>query len=83
MGFPEGLTMLRVLMPRFYVLVSSLTAGAVFLTFKATTRHDTVAAVGWLVASILGVVMLIAPIIMHTLMRRVRPPSRRGRHAQR
>jgi hypothetical protein len=75
--------MLRVLMPRFYVLVGLLTAGAVFLTSKAWSSDDLAATLGWLLASVLGVAMLVAPIVMRALMQRVRPVSKRGRHAER
>jgi hypothetical protein len=75
--------MLRVLMPRFYVLLGFLTAGAVFLTIGASSRDETAATVGWLLVSVLGAAMLAPPIVIWTLMRRVRPPSRRGRHAER
>lgn len=75
--------MLRVLMPRFYVLLAVLTTGALVLTFTERSRDNTGAAVGWFVGFIVGVFMLVAPLVVLGLMRRVRPVSRRGRHAQR
>jgi hypothetical protein len=70
-------------MPRFLVLLGLLTVGAVYLTFAARSHHETGAAWGWGLASALGVVMLVVPLIIGGLMRRVRPASRRGRHAER
>ena len=75
--------MLRVLMPRFYVLVGILTTGAVALLLDARSRDDTPATISWYVGSALGVAMLGAPIVIRGLIRRVRPASRRGRHAER
>lgn len=75
--------MLRVLMPRFYVLVGTLTIGAVALLLDARSRDNTPATMGWYVGSALGVALLVAPIVIRGLIKRVRPASRRGRHAER
>jgi hypothetical protein len=75
--------LLRVLLPRFYVLFGLLTAGAAYFMIAARSRHDTGAAWGWGLGSALGLAMLVAPLIIGGLMRRVRPASRRGRHAER
>lgn len=75
--------MLRVLMPRFYVLVGTLTIAAFALSLAARSRDDTTATVSWYVASALGVALLLAPIVIRGLIKHVRPPSRRGRHAER
>jgi uncharacterized membrane protein len=75
--------LLRVLMPRFYVLLGFLTAGALALTLAARSHHDTLATVGWAVATFLCAVLLVGPMVIGYLMRRVRPASRRGRHAER
>lgn len=75
--------MLRVLLPRLYALFGFLTTGAFFLMLAARSHRDTVATVGWSLATALGVVMLIGPLVITYLMRRVRPASRRGRHAER
>jgi peptidoglycan/LPS O-acetylase OafA/YrhL len=70
-------------MPRFYVLLGLLTAAAVYLMTAALSRHDTGAAWGWGLGVALGLAMLVAPLVIGGLMRRVRPASRRGRHAER
>jgi drug/metabolite transporter (DMT)-like permease len=70
-------------MPRFYVLLGCLTAGSLALTLTARTHHHTAATVGWAFATVLGVVLLVGPLVIMFLMRRVRPASRRGRHAER
>lgn len=70
-------------MPRFYVLFGFLTVGAFVLMLSARSHHDTVATVGWGIGTALGVVMLVGPLVITYLMRRVRPASRRGRHAER
>lgn len=75
--------MLRVLMPRFYVLLGVATAGAFAATLAARAHHDTVATVGWGLGTLLGVMLLLGPLVIGYLMRRVRPASRRGRHAER
>lgn len=70
-------------MPRIYVLLGVLTAGEVYLLVGAASRHDTGATVGWALGTTLGVAMMLAPLVIGGLMRRVRPVSRRGRHAER
>ena len=75
--------MLRILMPRFYVVLGALTTGAFVLMLDARSRDDTPATLGWFPGFALGLAMLVAAIVIWSLMRRVRPESRRGRHAER
>jgi heme exporter protein D len=70
-------------MPRLYVLLGCLAAGAFALMLAARSHHDTFAMVGWAFATVLSLVMLVVPLVIMFLMQRVRPASRRGRHAER